>query len=283
VDAQALYWTTGVTTAEPAQILRANKSSLKTVVAFGLTADVLARSLVVDAVNAYWITTAAPPGVGDTIWQIPKAIMSAGTTLYTSHGSFGGIATGNGLVYFTSTDESPTWPVPGIYTVGIGGSPSVAEFVAFPAGMTPGELVLDGSSLYVVVQNAPPLSEILTVDLKTKTSMALVQGQTNPHALAFDATYIYWATPTGIRRIPKGGGQPETFGPTTLSCAGTGIDSSFLYCTDEPSGHVFQIALAGNAVVGAGVPTVGALRGIAADCSNVYFASGVLVDSIPRL
>jgi hypothetical protein len=284
LDAQALYWTTGVTPAEPAQILRANKSTLNSVAAFGMSTDVLARSLVLDAANAYWITTPSPAGTGDTLWQIPKAVMSAGTRLYTSsQGNFGGIATGNGLVYFTSTTEGPTWPVPGIYTVGINGNAPVALFAAFAAGTTPGDLVLDGGRLYVIVQSAPPFSEILAVDLLTKMPMALAQGETNPHALAFDATYVYWATPTGIRRISKAGGQPQAFGPMSTSCGGISIDASFLYCTDATSGSVFQMALANNIAVSVPVLTKGALRGIAADCSDVYFASGVLVDSVPKL
>ena len=285
VDGQALYWTTGSTATEPSLVARADKPSLSAISTFGLPQNVLSRALVLDNVNAYWITTAASPGTGDTLWRIPKVFGTSGTAMHTSStGTFGGVAPGQGVVYFTSTSEAAPFTGPGIFSIALSGG-AMQQVIALSAGQTPREIVADASALYFVVVTSTSTANIVKLDMTSKVPATLAPNEVNVSGLATDGTYVYWSTPGALRKIPTAGGTPTSFGAANMgACAGMSVDTSYLYCTDNATGQVFQLLLADTTQMFASASFgTGGLRGVAADCNAVYLASGVQVERLARL
>jgi hypothetical protein len=285
VNGQAIYWTTGATAMEPSLVARADKANPAAISTFGMATNVLSRALVLDNVNAYWITTAAPPATGDTLWKIPAVFGTSGTPLYTSAtGTFGGAAPGQGVVYFTSTSEGAPFNGPGIFSVALAGG-AMQQVLPLSQGQTPREIVADATVLYFVVVTATSVANIYKLDLVAKVPTLLAPNEMNVSGLATDGTYVYWSTPGALRKVPTTGGTPTSFGaPNMGACAGMSVDATYLYCTDNATGQVLQFLLADTTQMFASTPFgVGGLRGVAADCSSVYVASGVQVERLARL
>lgn len=276
VDATAVYYTQP--TSQPSIVARADKANPTAGSTFGLQTDNNARGLLLDATYAYWITTAAPPDTGDTLWRIPKVFGTSGTRLYTSKtGIFGGVALGNGLVYFTSSNESST---PGIFAVSGPGSLLQAVF-PFPAGQVPGEIVLDGSSIYATVAIMPGVFNIVAIDPAAKTSTNLANGELKVSGLAVAGSYVYWSSSSGVRRVAKtGGAAPQVLTSSATPCGGLALVPGYLYCTDNGSGSVVQLDLttATPSLVTAG----NAMTGVAVDCDAIYLGDGPQIERIPR-
>jgi hypothetical protein len=272
VDAQSVFWTLGATPTEPALVGRHDKVGTQAS-SFAPPSQSLARALVADDTNLYWITTPTANGTGDAIWKITKTFGSAGTMLVSSNGGgYGGLAADQGLVYFTSITP------PALFYVAIAGGTPV-QLVSFSSSDTPAEVVSDGAALYVVVGTSFSLSDIYRFDLIAKNLATFVMGESGVHGLLFDAQYVYWSAIAGLRRASKTGGMPQTIASTP--CDGMSLDATYLYCTDSAGGAVHQILLSDPTKVFTAT-AVGTLRGIAADCSDVYFGSDMSLDRIPK-
>jgi hypothetical protein len=283
-DNQFVFWTESVASTVAAKVRRTDKNA-STTVDQTLAGESMARGLVLDVMNAYWITTtmSAP---GETIWKIVKSFSAGAVQLAsTTNGSYGGIAVQNGVVYFIYTPAIvPDAGMPaGIYSVPtVGGTP---KQVVPLAGLAPTAIAADGSAVYVALQAT---MEIIKWDLMGNMLMTLVGAQAGVQGLALDATHLYWSSATTIARIPKAGGAVEPVGiANNAPCAGMLIDDPYFFCTSNNTGGVLEIGLSSwstTTIKAVGMlPGVTPLRGVGADCNAVYFADGTKIGKIPRL
>jgi hypothetical protein len=235
----------------------------------------MARALALDATNAYWITTETG---GNTIWQIPKDFSAPGKAIAITTGTYGGVTSTGGTVYYTENNGGN----PGFYYVGGDGGTSY-QLGGFSVGDTATDIAADSGALYLTLQLAMAngLAIIFRYDLGTKSMMVLANGEPSPQGLALDATYLYWSTSSGIHRVVKTGGTVQTVGPSTIPvCGGLSVDPAYVYCTNNATSQVMQISLASNNVYMAMLAAP--IRGIAADCSDVYVGAGTNLAYIAR-
>jgi hypothetical protein len=280
VDASNLYWTTGAIAGEVAAVHMAPKAAPSQMFGFSdpMATHTMARSLVVDAKNAYWITSESG---GNTAWGISKDMMSAGYKLAISTGTYGGLAPANGNVYYT--ENTPTGSSLSYVAAGGGTSYTIG---GWSAGDTLGAIVGDATALYLTMQ--PPNSNGSTIIYQWAFGQPspltqVASGQMNVQALALDPKYVYWSTSAGIIRLVRGGTTPEAMGPASLSvCSGLAVDPSYLYCTNAGMGQVLQIPLGTTNVAFTVMPSATPLRGVAVDCSDVYFAAGTFLLGVAR-
>jgi hypothetical protein len=114
-------------------------------------------------------------------------------------------------------------------------------------------------------ESKAPASELAQPPLQV-----LAQGEHSPWSLAIDERYVYWTTPTELRRVPLAGGAVKTLA-TGLGLRRVTAAEGGVFITDGIGGKVYRVDReSGSAeVIGTGVYP----DGIAVHGRNVYWAN----------
>jgi hypothetical protein len=102
---------------------------------------------------------------------------------------------------------------------------------------------------------------------------------TDPHAIAVDATHVYWTSPgLGVMKVPKAGGATVTLATGVPGATGLTVDARAVYWTniDEAQGRIgiMTVPLAGGAPVLLASYEEWPLA-VAVDATHVYWTTGV--------
>jgi len=127
------------------------------------------------------------------------------------------------------------------------------------------DIALDGTLLYVGDRSgATPLTAMATADGGVEWSAGSGPGV----GVAFDTTYVFWTSGTGVLRATKGGGAVSTLAPCATECdAVVADDVGIAWAT---LGEVVESALDGTQArtLASGF---GGIHHAAIDAANVYF------------
>jgi hypothetical protein len=140
----------------------------------------------------------------------------------------------------------------------------------------PTSMAIDNGSVWWLSAWSGGRVEQCMANACTGTSEALVENQAGIHALAIDATNVYWTMPdrvlTASRLMPDGGAIVTTLASGMARPWGIAVDATDVYFTNLSGGTVMKVSKSGGDPIVI-ASSLSSPWGIAVDATNVYFTS----------
>jgi hypothetical protein len=213
------------------------------------------RELATDATSVYW----SNEGTG----EIKKAPLGGGTVVPLWSGPTGTpIAVDPAHVFWHDATADT------LMMAGLDGSSPMAIATAQP---DINSIATQGGHVYWI-----SASNLMEMDIASRTPNTLHSGLNNPKSVAVDATHVYWVEgdwdlPNNeINRTPKSGGSIDTL--ATHSAFAIALDASHVYVASNYSGDIYRVRKSGGTpeMLATGQPFP---LDIAVDAVAVYFSS----------
>ncbi len=202
-------------------------------------------------------------------WKVP---LDGGTAVNFVTNIPDGIPIG-GLTVVDSTNvyfedgTGDTWKAPKA------GGPAVRLWLNPGGGGAVDGMAIDATNLYWTESDD---WKVMVMPLATGAPAVLAAVSQEPSVLAIDATSLYWSSGSGIQKMPKEGGTPETLVPYPEG-AGIAVDGSGVYWTTNCPDYTCYV-LRHSTLNGRGVETLASgkrLTYMTIDANNVYWIDDV--------
>ena len=275
VDATDVYWTNAVTPG--GSVMRCAKAGCAqpTTVAANQPG---AFDVTGDATNVYWTNFT---GSND---QVGRALKPSGpvVALATGLSSAYGIATGNGLVYWTHNLQ-PAGSVLQCLTGGCNNFPTILASSQNGAG----GIAVDASHAYWTNIFG---GQVMACSLPGCTApVALASGQGYPELVALDATNVYWTNYTGntvVSCSKTGCANPTVIASNQSGALGIAVDGVNVYWTTTGNGGTVMKCAKSGCVT---PTTLASIQGtpyrVAVDATSVYWTvkgAGTVLKLTPK-